>query len=204
MNRLLLLFIVAIAAGAAGFLFQVKYRVQDLERELARLNDQILADRESVHVLKTEWSYLNQPERISALAQRHLEMEPMEPLQVAFFDILPPRPEDFGYAQADLDKALPEPRPRPPASRRIQVASASDKKILASADSAPIEPGAAHLAPEALEPAPSAQPIIDKGDDIGAKIAQLMGGGSGDAGPDSASESDGQILPASAGARMVQ
>src|SRR5690554_7406078 len=74
MNRLVLLLIVAVAAGIAGFLFQVKYRVQDLEQELATLNQQIRVDREAMHVLRTEWSYLNQPERISELAARHLEM----------------------------------------------------------------------------------------------------------------------------------
>ena len=42
MSRLFLLLIVAAAAGIAGVLFPVKYRVQDLERELAGLNAQIL------------------------------------------------------------------------------------------------------------------------------------------------------------------
>ena len=91
MNRLVLLLIVAVAAGIAGFLFQVKYRVQDLEQELATLNQQIRVDREAMHVLRTEWSYLNQPERISELAARHLRGANGSAAGPASFEVLPPR-----------------------------------------------------------------------------------------------------------------
>jgi len=113
MSRLLFLLFVAAAAGVAGLLFQVKYEVQDLERELAGVNRQILVDQEAVHVLQAEWSYLNQPARIAELSRRHLGLGPMQPEQVTAIAALPPRPEDFGYAQAALEAAEPEPRRRP-------------------------------------------------------------------------------------------
>jgi len=112
-SRLLFLLFVIAAAGVAGLLFQVKYEVQDLERELTQINRQILADQEAVHVLQAEWSYLNQPARIAELSRRHLGLGPMQPEQVAAIAILPPRPEDFGHAQAALAEAEPEPRRRP-------------------------------------------------------------------------------------------
>jgi len=168
MNRLVLLLIVSAAVGIAGFLFQVKYRVQDLERELAGLNAQILHDREAMHVLRTEWSYLNQPDRIAALAQRHLEMDVMEPLQVASFDILPPRPEDFGYAQADLENVLPEPRRRPdglqPGTSDLQIASLEQS-----------EPQPATASPAQQEERARSQPSRESEDDIGDVIARLIG-----------------------------
>jgi len=204
MNRLVLLLIVAVAAGIAGFLFQVKYRVQDLEQELAALNQQIRTDQEAMHVLRTEWSYLNQPDRIAHLASRHLEMGLMEPLQVAAsFEVLPPRPEDFGYAQADLEDVLPEPRLRPatppgwspeirlasaeaesPSAPRLQVSQAP-KATSPAPNQAPnqaasrpaSEPAAVRVA---AAPAPEPQVTASKApaepqDDIGDKIAQLMG-----------------------------
>lgn len=134
MSRLLFLLFVAAAAGVAGLLFQVKYEVQDLERELAGVNRQILADQEAVHVLQAEWSYLNQPARIAELSRRHLGLGPMQPEQVAGIAALPPRPEDFGYAQAALETAEPEPRRRPATPvgwepRRLQPAPAQQAPV---------------------------------------------------------------------------
>ena len=186
MNRMVLLLIVAVAAGIAGVLFQVKYRVQDVEQEIAGLNAQIRADREAMHVLRTEWSYLNQPERIAELAERHLEMGLMEPLQVvASFEVLPPRPEDFGYAQADLDKVLPEPRQRPatPAGwgRELQMASAEPARNAASSvriSRAEAGRQQASAAPSSGAPSSGVQASAapaEPEDNIGDKIAQLMG-----------------------------
>lgn len=55
-------------------LFQVKYRVQDLNKDLAEINRQIEEEQEAMHVLKAEWAYLNQPERLRALVGRHLQL----------------------------------------------------------------------------------------------------------------------------------
>ncbi|HLW29048.1 MAG TPA: hypothetical protein VKY54_15060 [Kiloniellales bacterium] len=183
MNRLVLLLIVAVAAGIAGFLFQVKYRVQDLEQELATLNQQIRVDREAMHVLRTEWSYLNQPERISELAARHLEMGLMEAPQVlASFEVLPPRPEDFGYAQADLENKLPQPRPRPttpagwPGEGHPEIRMASAAPVAAPSAAEPQVSRSAAPAPEPVQASTPAAPApAEPLDDIGDKIAQLMG-----------------------------
>jgi cell division protein FtsL len=78
-----------LAAGLAVVLFKVKYEVIDLEDELAQMNREIVADREAVHVLKAEWSYLNDPARIKRLADRYLDLEPVQPRQIARFDDLP-------------------------------------------------------------------------------------------------------------------
>ena len=65
-------------ALVTGFgLFHLKYEVQALEDELVRLNRSILAEHEAIHVLKAEWSYVNQPQRLQALANRHLDLRPM-------------------------------------------------------------------------------------------------------------------------------
>jgi cell division protein FtsL len=71
----------AVAAGIG--LFYAKHRVQALEEELTGLQQRILADREAIHVLKAEWSFLNDPERLADLARRHLEMAPVAGAQLA-------------------------------------------------------------------------------------------------------------------------
>lgn len=77
----------AVAAGIG--LFYAKHRVQALEEELAGMQQRILADREAIHVLKAEWSFLNDPDRLADLARRHLEMAPVAGAQLATIDDVP-------------------------------------------------------------------------------------------------------------------
>ncbi len=72
-----------LAGGLSVALFSIKYQVQDLEQDLAQLNKSIYQERQSLHVLRAEWSYLNNPERLAGLARRHLNMAPITPSQLA-------------------------------------------------------------------------------------------------------------------------
>jgi hypothetical protein len=82
-------------AGAVGFgLFQLKHQVQALEDEMFRLNRSIVAEQQAIHVLKAEWSYINQPQRLQALASRHLDLQPMKPTQLGGLADLPKRGEE--------------------------------------------------------------------------------------------------------------
>jgi cell division protein FtsL len=77
----LVILLVTVAVGIG--LFMVKYRVQDLEDQLVDLNREIARDRESIRVLRAEWSHLNEPARIRSLAGRYLGMEPVPVSNVA-------------------------------------------------------------------------------------------------------------------------
>ena len=80
-------------AIVVGFgLFHVKYQVQDLEEELARLNAAILKEQQQIHVLRAEWSYLNTPSRLEELAARYLDLGPVETAQIGSVSSLPWRP----------------------------------------------------------------------------------------------------------------
>ncbi|MFC4350029.1 hypothetical protein ACFOW6_00585 [Fodinicurvata halophila] len=113
MNRIFFVFMMLAAVVAMAALFQVKHEVQQQERRLKALNEQILRDQEAIHILKAEWSYLNDPERLARLAERHLDFQPMETEQVSQVAYLPPRPEDFGYSQAETAGQKPYPPSRP-------------------------------------------------------------------------------------------
>lgn len=80
-------------AGAMGYgLYQLKHEVIALENDLFRLNRQIVQEQQNIHVLKAEWSYINQPARLQALAQRHLDLLPMTPRQIGRLEALPALP----------------------------------------------------------------------------------------------------------------
>ena len=83
------LWVAMIGAMAFG-LFQLKYAVQAREDELVRLNRDLIASKRVIHVLHAEWSYLNRPERLAALAERHLALQAMTPGQVGSIALLPP------------------------------------------------------------------------------------------------------------------
>lgn len=71
-----------LAAGALSMLlFAVKQQVQDLEDEIVSLNRSIVEDEQAIHVLKAEWSHLNDPQRLRDLSASHLGLKPVEPEQ---------------------------------------------------------------------------------------------------------------------------
>ena len=79
--------LLAMIAGAG--LFVMKYQVQALEDRLARIDADIIADRQAVHVLKAEWSYLNRPARLDDLGRRLLGLEPLTAQRIIRITDLP-------------------------------------------------------------------------------------------------------------------
>lgn len=93
-----------LAVGLALVLFSVKYQVQDLEEELALLNQEIASERQTVHVLRAEFSYLTDAERLRRLADRNLDLEPVQPHQIGSFAALsagPDRNDEANSASGD-------------------------------------------------------------------------------------------------------
>lgn len=106
----LMLWVLVIATAGYG-MFQIKFEVQALESELKALNKDIRDREEAIRVLRAEWSYLNEPNRLAALASRYLELAPAGAGQLVRFDDLPMRP--MPGATAAQGAALPVPQPRP-------------------------------------------------------------------------------------------
>ena len=73
---------ILLAAVMSVALFYLNFEVTELEDELDNLNTKIVSDRETIHVLKAEWSHLNDVNRLRDLAERYLEMQPTAPVQV--------------------------------------------------------------------------------------------------------------------------
>lgn len=77
------------AAIAGTGLFLLKYQVQAEERHLRELRKDIAGSQQAIHVLKAEWSYLNDPARLREQAERHLDMRPMRANQIVTIESIP-------------------------------------------------------------------------------------------------------------------
>ena len=94
-------------------LFQIKQEVRGLEQEIAATRGAILRDQEAVHILEAEWSFLNSPARLSALAERHLGMGPIPAERVIGFDDLPlPRAPEDGIPPSSQNPGSEDPERR--------------------------------------------------------------------------------------------
>ena len=161
----------AVAAGIG--LFYAKHRVQALEDELAGLQQQIIADREAIHVLRAEWSFLNDPDRLAELSRRHLELAPIAGSQLATIEDIPeklpllPAPETPPGGEA-----APEADPAPPAAAQMVEAepappAPAEPVTVVEAPAKPVQP-----APAPAKPAPEPA-FADLPADVQAVLASM-------------------------------
>jgi cell division protein FtsL len=66
----------------------IKNDVQDLERQLASIQNNIQKDIDEIHVLKAEWSMYNTPNRLQKLAQEQLSLKKAKPEQIINYSAL--------------------------------------------------------------------------------------------------------------------
>ena len=79
--------------------FVLKNQVHDLELELSKINLNIQKDVKTIHVLKAEWSHLNNPSRLKKLAAEHVSLNKMRAEQIINYSALPFEYENVGTDQ---------------------------------------------------------------------------------------------------------
>lgn len=116
---------IAVSCAASGILYQTSYRAQEQERELARLNRAIVAEQDSIQILKAEWAYLNDPARLEKASSEHLLLQATSAAQIARLSDLPEKDPNRavpytpipgrkpGTPRPDQVERTPEPRPVP-------------------------------------------------------------------------------------------
>lgn len=82
--------VVAVAVLSIG-LYAMKFEVAHLESRAAELDRLLVGQNEALQVLQSEWSYLNRPERLRDLANRHLNLVPVAVHQIGALDGIPIR-----------------------------------------------------------------------------------------------------------------
>lgn len=70
--------LIAVFISSVLSLFQVKFNVQNLSKDMAILQKQLKQERDSMYVLQAEWTYLNQPARLKALSDKYLKLQAIQ------------------------------------------------------------------------------------------------------------------------------
>jgi hypothetical protein len=112
-----LLHVVAIGAlvSSALYAYTIKYETTLEAEQLQKLRGQAQRERDAIAVLKAEWQYLNRPDRLQALADRHLDLQPLAINQIVRLSDIPnrgPKVDSIGRKLEDLGLGLPTETPR--------------------------------------------------------------------------------------------
>jgi hypothetical protein len=87
--RITMLVYMACSACALGAVYLVKYNVQGVQRQVDGLKQELAVEKESLHLLNAEWAYLNRPDRLQRLSDRHLELVPLDSRRMEDISVLP-------------------------------------------------------------------------------------------------------------------
>jgi len=136
----------AIIAGTG--LFLLKYEVQAQEQRLTSLRKDIIDSQEQIHVLKAEWSYLNEPQRLREQAERHLGLHPLKPSQIVTIASLPM-----------ADHRLSDPDPAPLQNEPVADDQPIQAAPVAAAPPAVVHPDEPRKAPGITAAVTPAKPV---------------------------------------------
>lgn len=92
MLRIFNLLVVVVLVSAAAYVYKIKYESTLNVAQVAKLRAELDRERNSIAALRAEWSKLDAPQRIQALAQRHLTLRPLDVTQYDTLERLPDRP----------------------------------------------------------------------------------------------------------------
>jgi cell division protein FtsL len=92
--RMLNFIVIVALVLAAGYVYQVKFDSTLQAERVAKLRAEIRRERDTIAALRAEWSKLDAPARVQALAQRHLPLKPIEAWQFDGLDRVPERALD--------------------------------------------------------------------------------------------------------------
>lgn len=98
----------ALAALCGTSLFYTSAEVHAGRERIDAMSQNIQREMRTLHTLRAEWDYLNQPQRLEALAKKHLTLAPLKGAQLIVLDNLPlraPEEEAAGAVHPALNAA---------------------------------------------------------------------------------------------------
>lgn len=133
-----------LACGSGLYLYQAKHRVQLLDRQIEDTVQATDKLREQTRVLHAEWTLLNDPQRLQALADQFLSLKTVQPGQFT--------------SMADLDSRLPPVPPPAPPPAPAPVETASPPIAEAPAQQPEQPPATSQQVASAPQPPPEPKP----------------------------------------------
>lgn len=111
-----LLHVIAIGAlvSSAVYAYSIKYETTLEAEALQKVKAKAQRERDAIAVLKAEYQYLNRPDRVQFLTDRHLDLQPFSVTQVVRVSDIPkrgPKVDAIGRKLEDLGLGLPTETP---------------------------------------------------------------------------------------------
>ncbi len=99
--------IVAIVAlvGSAIYAYSIKYRTIFHAETIAKLKNDIKKEQDEIGTLRADWAHLTRPERVQALSESLLDLQPLALNQIVRAEALPdraPKVDAIGRKLEDL------------------------------------------------------------------------------------------------------
>jgi len=112
-----LLHVIAIGAlvSSAVYAYSIKYETTLAAEQLQKMRAKTQRERDAIAVLKAEWQFLNRPDRIQTLADRHLDLQAFTATQVVKASEIPnrgPKVDAIGRKLDDLGLGVPTETPK--------------------------------------------------------------------------------------------
>ena len=82
MLRILNIVLVLMVLASAFVIYSLEHETRRGERRIAEIKRGISDEQEMIRLLEAEWSNLTRPRRIEQLADQHLRLKPLSPLQL--------------------------------------------------------------------------------------------------------------------------
>jgi len=95
---------IGMMVAAAAFTYKTKHDAENQFDQLAKLEQQIRFEEDTISILKADWSLLTQPGRLQRLTETYateLGLAPVEPQQIVTLDTIPQRPPELPDPSVD-------------------------------------------------------------------------------------------------------
>jgi cell division protein FtsL len=99
MWRILHAIAIAGLIGSAAYVYGVKYRTIYASEQLVKMSHLIAKEKDAINLLRAEYAHLARPDRLQALADSRLGLQPLQLWQIATVDELPeakPKTDSIG------------------------------------------------------------------------------------------------------------
>jgi cell division protein FtsL len=110
--------VLAIAAlvGSALYAYSIKYETILFSEQIVKVQHSIEREQDRIAALRAEWAYITRPERLQALADKHLDMQQLGNNQIiisaADLPDQPPKVDTIGRKLESLGLSEPTSTPR--------------------------------------------------------------------------------------------